>query len=743
MKFIYGLSFLLVPVLAFGIVPQFWEENTQQQFADGDPQSISITSDGELLLAPQLKKVYEGVDSVIWKIVRDSADNLYAATGNEGKILKIDPAGKATVLLDTNELEVHVLVLDKEENLYAATSPDGKIYQVKRDGTSKVFYDPADKYIWSLAFDDSGNLYAGTGDQGKIYKIDREGKGTVLIDTNETNITALAWDGKSLLAGSDRGGILYRIDSTGKAFVLFDTDLQQVTSIYLHPSGEIYFSAISGLAVPVEPKPAAPQQPPAQIQVTPPSESADFTANNGDEAEVTTSVEIGPFAPPQPTIPAKPTGASQLFRINSDGVSELLYTATEDQILDIAGYKEDVILLSTGKKAKLILLDKNKKSTILLKTPEDQITNLLKEERILLSTANPGNIYELVEDHSSKGTYYSDIKDTLTSSTWGRINWKATTPEGTSIGLSTRSGNTKTPDETWSDWHPAGTDAVGRQIGSPKARFIQWKADFSTTNDKVSPVLRTVRLAYLQQNIRPEVVSILLHPSGTVYKRAAVFPQESFAGVAENPGTNTEQQNEMQQITPGFGAPFLGKREYKKGFQTLTWNAADQNQDNLSFDIQYRSVDEKGWKQLAKNLRESVFAWDTQTIPDGTYQVKVIVSDTPSNPQEFALSNSRESDPFHVDNSAPTIEVVRNAAEKNMILLEVRAQDQFSPLKELQYSVAPGIWNIVFPVDSINDSLTETYRIELRNLPTEVTNIILRVSDQLNNVSTIQHTLSR
>ncbi len=76
---------------AFAVSPQFWEENSQQTFTGGDPQSISIDSNGELLLAPALKKLYEGKDPIIWKIAKDSAGNLYAATGNDGKVIKIDP----------------------------------------------------------------------------------------------------------------------------------------------------------------------------------------------------------------------------------------------------------------------------------------------------------------------------------------------------------------------------------------------------------------------------------------------------------------------------------------------------------------------------------------------------------------------------------------------------------------------------------------------------------------------------
>lgn len=733
-------SFILVTFFvtsAFAVSPQFWEENSQQTFAGGDPRSISIDSNGELLLAPALKKVYEGKDPIIWRIVGDAGGNLYAATGNDGKVIKIDPAGKQTTLLDAVELEVQALVLDKEGTLFAGTSPDGKIYQIKADGTSKVFFDPQDKYIWSLSFDEAGNLYAGTGDQGKIYQIDKAGNGKLFIDLNETNITALAWDPvKKLLAGSDPNGILYSIDATGRAFVLFDADLQQVTSIYTAPGGAIYFSTISGLPpAPYvkpfpQPVPAAPTQQPQETEQP-----------QADEVEITITAEPLPIQQiPVPAAP-KPAGASQIYKIMPDGSVEEIFSVNEDQILDITGSGEGNILISTGKKAKLISVDRNKKSTILLKQPEEQITCvLIANGKTWIATANPGNIYEMIQDHSPAGTYYSDIKDTLTSSTWGQVSWKASVPDGTSLSLSTRSGNTKTPDETWSDWQSAGADPAGKQVMNPRARFLQWKADLSNTNPKMTPILRSVTVAYLQQNLRPEVVSIVIHPPGVVFRKAATYGQENYAGVPDDTGASEDSDPSTQQQQQTFDLTAVGKREYKKGFQTITWSGTDQNQDDLRFDVYYKASGESEWKPLAKNLKDRVFAWDTLTLPDGTYLIKIAVNDSGSNPKEFVLLSEKESEPFDVDNSAPKIEIMKMSKEGSKIVMDVRATDKFSPIKSMEYSINPGEWVVLFPIDLINDSPFETYRIEVDD-SSKATSIVLRCTDKVNNVTTIKQNL--
>lgn len=736
-KFLLGLIGLLISIPVFSITPQFWVENSQQSFADGNPQSVSIRSDGVLSLAPGLKRTYEGKEAIVWKLVSDSKKNIYAATGNEARIIKILPDGTSSQFFKADELSVQTLTIDKHDNVYAATSPDGKIYKISSDGKSSVFFDPSDKYIWSLALDPDGNVYAGTGGEGKIYKIDKDGKGTVLADTNENNITALAWtkEGK-LLAGSDPNGILYSIDPNGRVFVVFDADLQQITSIYTAASGDVYFAAIAGVPVMLGPRQAPDQQPqPTVIQAAPQGQDSDQ-----DEGTVVTTVEMEPIAPLPQLAPQKISGASNLYKLTDSGSAEILYASPDDQILDISEVEQGTLLISTGKKAKLISVSKARESSVLLKAAEEQITSLLLlDGKTWLSTANPGNVYQVIENHSSKGTYFSNIKDTETTSTWGRISWKATVPTGTSLSLYTRSGNTKTPDDTWSDWQSMGTDPEGKQVSNPKARFVQWKAEFSTTDTGVTPELQQVSLAYLQKNTRPDIVSLTVHPAGTLFRASGAYGSDAFAGVDED--QPVDQTQDSGASLQGMDIASTGKKEYRKGYQSITWAASDDNQDDLRSKVYYRMVGSKNWKLLAENLKDKVFAWDTETMPDGTYQVKVEVDDRGSNPAELTLEDSRESETFDVDNTAPSVKVVSVTPGKDGVLVQVQANDQSSPIRDMKYSVKPGEWVSIFPEDSINDSRAESYKIMLKGLPADEDSITLQCTDSMQNVSTIQHSL--
>ena len=130
----------------------------------------------------------------LWAMAVAPDGAIYVGSGNEGKVFKIDGAGKIGDLLDTTELEVHALALASDGSLYAATSPEGRIYKVDRSGKGVPFFDPEDKYIWSLALDRKGNVYTGTGEKGLIYQITQDGKGSPFYSTKATHVITLTFE---------------------------------------------------------------------------------------------------------------------------------------------------------------------------------------------------------------------------------------------------------------------------------------------------------------------------------------------------------------------------------------------------------------------------------------------------------------------------------------------------------------------------------------------------------------------
>ena len=162
-------------------------------------------------------------------------------------MLRVARDGALSTFFDSAELEVHALARAPGGGLYVGTSPDGRIYKVDAAGKSTPFFDPDDKYIWALAVDAKGIVYAATGDKGVIYRITPDGKGEVFYRTKATHVRTLfaAADG-TVLAGTESPGRVFRVTSDGAGFLLLDSGLQEISALRPGPGGVVYAAALTG-----------------------------------------------------------------------------------------------------------------------------------------------------------------------------------------------------------------------------------------------------------------------------------------------------------------------------------------------------------------------------------------------------------------------------------------------------------------------------------------------------------------
>jgi hypothetical protein len=171
--------------------------------------------------------------------------------------------------------------------------------------------------------------------------------------------------------------------------------------------------------------------------------------------------------------------------------------------------------------------------------------------------------------------------------------------------------------------------------------------------------------------------------------------------------------------------------------QTIVWRADDENDDDLSYDVWYRREGDIGWNALRRNITDSILVWDTATVPNGTYFIKIVASDAPSNPSATALSGELESIAFEIDNTPPQIIVSGARLEGNRTLVVFDVKDDHSPILRVECSQDGQLWRAAFPVDGIADSKSEHYEVAIDGAlgPRGLT---LRATDAMNNVSTAQ-----
>jgi sugar lactone lactonase YvrE len=717
--------------------PTFWTVSTQADFLKGDVEDLSIDSDGRVFLGPTAARLAETAAPFLWTLVSGPEGVLFAGTGNEGQVLRIARDGRVTTFFDAAELEVHALAAAPNGGLYVATSPDGKIYQVSADGTSKTFFDPEDKYIWALATGRDGALYAATGEKGAIYRITPDGKGAVFYKTNTTNVVALTVDRDgNLIAGTESPGRIFRIDAQGKAFVLIDSPYKEIHALRLAGDGTIYAAAFSG--APGGEDRAVPMTTPEPSRTPVPSVSAEITSITvvGDTSSGVTASPGGSAREPRSSRNAK--GA--IYRIRTDGLWDTVWEAMDDWPFDLLIEKDGALIVGTGKEGKLFRVAGDPaRATLLARVSARQVTALLRDAagRIVGVTSNPGKVFTLSSERAARGTYDSDVRDAGTVATWGAVRWRASAKPG-EVEIFTRSGNTAMPDETWSPWSKPYTLPEGDPIVSPKARYLQWRAVLkSDTNAGPGPVLTSVTAAYLPRNLRPEVTSITVHPPGVAFQRPFSTGELEIAGFEDNT-SDGRSPAQTSQSTPGSStppSPALGRRVYQKGLQTIVWKADDENDDRLQYDISYRREGETAWRPLKRGLWDPIFVWDTTSVPDGTYYVKVAATDAPSNSPDTALLGEMESISFDVDNTAPHVEVQSAVRSGPRATIKFIVRDDQSAVQRVEYSLDASRWRVAYPVDGIPDSRREEFEVGLDDADS-TRNIIIRVTDGMNNVAT-------
>ena len=719
----------LAAVSGYASLPTFWQVSNENEFLQGEVENLSIDAYGRLTLGPASSVVHESSAPFLWTLVGAPDGSLFVGSGNEGQVHRVDPAGASTLFFDADELEVHAIALAPGGGIYAATSPDGKIYRIDAAGKSAVFYDPPDKYIWSLVVDTAGNVFAGTGDKGMIYKIAPNGTGTPFYNTRATHVMTLAFDrDRRLLAGTESPGRVFQLDAAGKPFVLLDSPYNEIHAIRVDPRGNIYAAAVTGRgtasASPASaPEPAAPQ-PIASVS----TEVLSITIA-GDA-----SASAGPAAPAPAPRGTQGLGTGALYRIMPDGVSDLVWQLREDVPYDVAFDGDNAVLVATGNEGKIYRLAGDPmQPTLVTRASVQQVTALLPDRagRMLFATSNPGKVFRLSAERAQRGTYLSDIRDAQSVATWGAVKWQGAVPAGTTLLVSTRSGNTRTADETWSDWSTPYTDPNGSPIVSPRARYLQWRAVLTGARDQ-APVLNSVIAAYLPRNSRPRVSTITIHPPGTVFQRPFPTGEPELAGFeGETPDRRAAVQTANAANTNA--GPALGRRAYQKGLLTFVWRAEDDNRDDLVYDVQYRREGDTDWKVLRRGLRDAIFVWDTTSVPNGRYVVQVVASDLPTNAPDAALAGSMESTTFEVDNTPPTVTVTGARREGARAILGFDVRDTDSAVQKVEYSVDGDRWQTVYPKDGIADS-----RFEQFDLPLEgdaARGVIIRATDSLNNVT--------
>jgi hypothetical protein len=746
---------LLAPVLAYAEHTRYWRQSDSSEFEKGTARGVAIRSDGKLMPAPQFNPFSDPNLAYLWQLRLDSRGRLYAAGGPNAKVIRLDDAGKPTTVFESSELAAQAIAFDAKDNLYVGTSPDGKVYKVTPDGQKSVFFDPKTKYVWAIEIDREGNLFVGTGDKGEVFAVSPDGRGQVFYQGDERHARSLAFDAKgNLLIGTEPNGLIVRVEveekkgqampAAGATFVVFETGKKEVTSLAEDGHGNLYAASIgekTRMPVPMPQPPIAPQP------------QAVVTAQGATGGNLTISAQGQGGAPVAPlTYFASATGGAEVVKLSSDSSPETLWTSRDDLVFATGFAPSGKLLLGTGNKGAIIELEGSDVYSSVAKSESAQVTSLLAGPggKIFVATANPGKVFTLGPGYAKEGSFESDTFDAKIFSHWGRLTWWG--EDGATrgkIAFYVRSGNTSSPEKNWSPWAGPYKNPDEEAVNCPPARFAQWKAVFVDTGGEGTPNISWVSLAYQPANVAPAIEDIAVQDPGIRVQGFAAQP--AGPGAAMNVQLRMPQHGGVFSASPANAETFVKQPRVEvppqgfeeKGYESVIWSARDDNDDDLVFTLYYRGEGEKNWRLLKDKITQHYYSWDTSTMPDGAYYLKIVASDSPSNPADQALSGERESDRFEVANTPPRIEALR--AESHSPTATVTFEGSSAGTEALaraEYSLDAGNWQIVYPVGLLSDSPKQSYRIQLANLSPGEHTIAVQISDQFQNTTSAKVTFT-
>jgi hypothetical protein len=669
--------------------------------------NLYVASSGQGLL---YKIASDGKSKVIYNLAGEKRGHLFSLAltkhgdllcgsgGDAGLLVKIMKDEEAkTIFSDKSVKYIWDIIVADDGNIIIATGPEGKILELDQDGALQhTLLTAKEKNILSLAMNDKGELFAGGDKYGLIYKIDRKTqKHTIVYESGKGEISALKFDTDGNLYATTADGssskpgakLLLSNGSTDKvdledkdnetsdnkdlSDVTSDKSVDQVIVKTANKNGDN--TSKDDQSVSDKKSDSVPQE------VISPETGDDNNKNKeSDEAQDEEEDEMA-------SRPRVSSRGNKVYQITPLGFVNTLFSKrivildSEFVSGEIDGTISGSLLLATGHDGNLIRLDIARQEGVVLHQadPSYQISSVEvgNDGTIYLGCANPGRVVVIKKQYAALGKYESEIIDTDQISSWGKLQVKSVMPGGTSLKISTRTGNTKDPENGgWEDWTEA-TDVVEDfSIKSMAGRFIQYALTMTTdVSGENTPVVSSVKLAYQMPNIAPRLTDVKIKLG------------KSHGSNDQWPGTVTKM--------------------------SISYRIKDINNDAWTTEIAIRQVGNKGWIIIAKDVNKSLYTWPSHTVADGRYEAKVTASDHLTNSAGAALTSSRISESFVVDHHSPVVVEIATKLENDgkTVQVDAKIEDLFTVIGGVYYAVdSSDEWQMVLSTDGVYDSRYET-----------------------------------
>jgi hypothetical protein len=655
---------------------QSFRQTTAKEFEEGEATASVILPTGEVV--PGLRATRVPLEAAFVWCSATSADGktAYFGTGDQGRVFSVklrdgNTAPSARRLADIGVPWVTALAVRPDGTLLAGSTPGGRVYVVDpAKGDSRQLAKLQAEHVWSLAHDPkTGITYAGTGGPGKVFSIDARGSVKQLWDSGDKQVVSLvSFGGGVLYAGTSNEGVLYRVEADGRAIALHDFEADEVRAI-LRVGNATYVAVNDFVGV----GSAAPASSTSTTTTTTVTSSSAAAAAKG------TRISSGPGGTTATAAPGGGRGGAArgrgaVYRLDDAGGIEQVFSLSDGYLTALLA-DGTTVLAAAGTQGKVYRLLPDRTFALAADLSERQALTLLRAgDGFLVGTGDVGGVYEVRPAGAGDASYLSKVFDGDFFTRWGRLRWMGSP----NLQFETRSGNTAKPDRSWTGWKKleavgwTGADGEG-QIASGGSRYVQYKVALPDKNS----ALKEVSLFYLPQNQRPRVTDVYL-----------AEPPASTSGATARVHSSTLK---------------------------LRWRVDNPDGDSLVYRLGYRQESEAVWRQLGgpDPLTKAEYDWNTDSVPDGLYLIRVWVTDERSNSSDRQLDSTFVSAPFLVDNTRPEVRDLSVQANSKPPVIVGRARDNGSVIDQVEYSVDGDDWRPATPGDGLYDQRVENFAIRL------------------------------
>jgi len=715
---------------AIGRLASIWRLSDPKELLEGEADGTAILSTGGLALAPRALELAHIEARCVWPVAVSPDGSVYAGSWTDGRLYRTSPEGETTCVLETMDAGIQAVTVAADGSVYAAGVPEATIYRLKPGQEPEEMCQLHVQNVWALAVGPAGDLWAATGTGGALFRISPDGTTEVAFVAADRHITCLAvgTDGTVYLGTSPLGKV-YAVPPEGAPRAICEIDDAAVQSIGVDDAGTVYVGT-------------SPQ--------------------------------------------------ARVLKIDGNGAVTELVKVKAKHSLALLARPDSTVFVATGPDARVIAVYPDGSSSLIYHPKAAYIAGLASDPagNVYLTAADTGWVTKLDATGPRTGSYTSPVHDAGATARWGAARWRGNVPDGGSVELSTRTGATAHPDETWSPWSPV-PSGPGASVPSPLGRFMQCRIDLASSGPAV-PRLDLAEFTYLPANRRPEIK--LNSPAGDeiwsgaqTVRWAGRDPDRdkltyetywsadrgnTWTPIESTPKTDEEPEEDLAEAEqteaeggeaaedepspappkPTAGTPAGKESQPPVAQRPGSLRAAEGDLEGEDFEVAPEDMLEdeelleemeeletggEGEEPPAKAgppSRATSLTWKTTDVPDGVYWLRIVASDEQANPAD-PLTAEVVSRSFVVDNTAPEVIIDLRREDDSPPPAAVTVFDRTTYSTSAEFKVDDGEWLAAIPEDGIFDSQYEAIVLDEARLPEGSHEVTLRARDAAGNVT--------